>query len=242
MTRRIYTSSPLSLGSDIELDEAAAHHISRVLRMRTGDKVSLFNGDGQFYQSELTEVGKRHVYAKVETATRVDAESPVHTHLGQVLSKGERMDYAIQKATEMGVCKITPLTSERCDVRLNDERGAKRQQHWQQVAISAAEQCGRAKIPLISPIQSVDEWITEKASDTLGLVLHHRTHQQLTDLTPPKKVWLLIGPEGGLTAEEITKAESKGFVATTLGKRVLRTETAPVAALSIIQWLWGDYQ
>jgi 16S rRNA (uracil1498-N3)-methyltransferase len=229
------------LGEEIELDESAAHHISRVLRMRSGDQVSLFNGDGRFYPSELVEVGKRRVSARVLDGLIADAESPVDTHLGQVLSKGERMDYAIQKATEMGVCKITPLTSERCDVRLNDERSAKRQQHWQQVAISAAEQCGRARIPEICAIQSVDSWIADKAPDALGLVLHHRTSQQLTDLPPPLKVCLLIGPEGGLTVEEIANAESHGFVATTLGKRVLRTETAPVAALSVIQWLWGDF-
>ncbi len=241
MSRRIYTPQALSVGTTFELDESAASHISRVLRMRAGEQIRVFNGDGWFYIAQLKEVGKRKVSVSIENRIAGTAESTLMTHLGQVLSKGERMDYAIQKATEMGVQTITPLTSERCDVRLNAERGAKRLQHWQHVAISAAEQCGRAIVPEIRPIQNVNTWIQDLNSEELGLVLHHRTNQSLDSLASPTKVRLLIGPEGGLTTEEISMAEAKGFVATTLGKRVLRTETAPVAALSIIQWLWGDF-
>ena len=241
MSRRIYTHQPLTVGSRIELDGSAANHISRVLRMRTGEKLKLFNGDGYFYDTELEQVGKRNVSARILSAEQANAESALNTHLGQVLSKGERMDYAIQKATEMGVQMITPLISERCDVRLNAERGAKRLQHWQQVAISAAEQCGRAIVPKINPITPINQWIADTQDNELGLVLHHRTTQSLDSLPSPEAVRLLIGPEGGLTQKEIANAEAKGFVATTLGKRVLRTETAPVAALSIIQWLWGDF-
>ena len=154
------------------------------------------------------------------------------------------MDYAIQKATELGVNEITLLTSERCEVKLNDEQEEKRAKRWQQVAISACEQCGRATIPTLHPILSIEDFLEQGVPEqTLALVLHHRDTQDLASIQPPpEKVTLLIGPEGGLTSEEIDAAKQCGFKACTLGPRVFRTETAPVASLAVLQWLWGDFQ
>ncbi len=153
------------------------------------------------------------------------------------------MDYAVQKSTEMGVTEITPLSSERCELKLSGDRADKRVQHWQQVAISAAEQCGRASVPTIHPIMSVEDWVKQQSGQGLSLVLHHRDQQHLSEIqTTPEHVNILIGPEGGLSNSEIDKATSAGFIPSTFGPRVLRTETAPVACLSLLQWLWGDYQ
>jgi len=153
------------------------------------------------------------------------------------------MDYAIQKSTEMGINDITPLSSARCELKLNSEREEKRIAHWQQVAISAAEQCGRACIPKIHPVMSVESWVAQQKDQGLCLVLHHRDTQQLNTIEPtPSHVNILIGPEGGLSQPEIQMATQANFVASTFGPRVMRTETAPVACLALLQWLWGDFQ
>lgn len=239
---KIFTTSPLTENAQVELDEAAAKHLGQVLRMKVGYSLELFNGDGSFYPAEIIAVSKKQVSVQVGTATPANSESPLHTHIGQVISRGDRMDYAVQKATEMGVNEITPLFSERCEVKLTDERQEKRQKHWQQVAISAAEQCGRACVPNIHPPQQLEDWLSNKDQDSLGLVLHHRDTQNLARLETPERVTLLIGPEGGLSEDEIAQAQSQGFLACTLGPRVLRTETAPVTALSVLNWLWGDFK
>ena len=238
---RIYTASELSTNASVELDPAASSHVGKVLRMKPGQQLILFNGSGTDYTASITEVTKKHVTAAIEGATEITSESPLATHIGQVMSRGDRMDYMIQKSTELGVTEITPLTSERCEVKLKGDREEKRIKQWQQIAISAAEQCGRSIIPTIHPIMSAEEWINSKPDNTLGLVLHHRTTQQMSDIVKPASVFLLIGPEGGLSEIEIVNAVDKKFVATTFGPRVFRTETAPVAALTILQWLWGDF-
>lgn len=237
----IYTPNPLAADQVVELDPNAANHIAKVLRMKAGDALQLFNGDGFFYPARIIEASKKSVLAQTQDAIESESESSLHTHLGQVISRGDRMDYAIQKATELGVNEITPLFSARCEVKLNKERQQKRQVHWQQVAIHAAEQCGRACIPIIHPPQQVEEWSNGKSESGLALVLHHRAAQNLNALPVPSRVSLLIGPEGGLSAEEIDSTLSKGFLACTFGRRVLRTETAPVTSLSVLQWLWGDF-
>lgn len=150
------------------------------------------------------------------------------------------MDYAVQKAVEMGVTEIVPLTTARCDVKLKGDREDKRLRHWQQVAISAAEQCGRARVPEILPVMTVAQWLEHAQSCDLRLVLHHRTEHSLNTIAKPGSVALMIGPEGGLTSEEIILAEKNRFLPVALGPRVLRTETAPVAAIALCQWLWGD--
>jgi len=237
---RIYTDSPLSEGATADLDDSAAQHVGRVLRMQPGQELLLFNGDGNDYPATITDAGKKRVEVQVGTAVANTTESPLDIVLGQTLSKGDRMDYAVQKAVEMGVTRIVPLTTERCDVKLKGDREDKRLRHWQSVAISAAEQCGRARVPEILPVMTLQDWFDHTEDCDLRLVLHHRTEQSLETLAKPARVALMIGPEGGLSPDEITAAENAGFLPVALGPRVLRTETAPVAAMSLCQWLWGD--
>jgi len=238
---RIYTDTPLQAGAEAQLDDKAAQHIGRVLRMQPGQVLSLFNGDGQDYPALIASASKKNVTVQVEQPTANSSESALEIVLGQTLSKGDRMDYAVQKATEMGVTRIVPLSTERCDVRLKGDREDKRLSHWRSVAISAAEQCGRARVPDILPVMNITEWLEYSQRCDLRLVLHHRTEQSLDSLAKPNSVALMIGPEGGLSADEIAQAEKSGFLPVALGPRVLRTETAPVAAIALCQWLWGDF-
>ncbi|MCL7943577.1 16S rRNA (uracil(1498)-N(3))-methyltransferase [Marinobacter sp. ATCH36] len=237
---RIYTSSPLTEGAIAKLDDSAAQHVGRVLRMQNGQELQLFNGDGKDYPATITNAGKKRVEAEVGTPVENTTESPLDIFLGQTLSKGDRMDYAIQKAVEMGVTRIVPLTTERCDVKLKGDREDKRLRHWQSVAVSAAEQCGRARVPEILPVMTLANWFDFTSDCDLRLVLHHRTEQSLNTLAKPARIALMIGPEGGLSTDEITAAETAGFLPVALGPRVLRTETAPIAAMALCQWLWGD--
>lgn len=237
---RIYTDSELTVGSSCELDDNAARHVGRVLRMQPGQQLILFNGDGQDYDATVQDVSKKHVRVGIAGATATTTEPPLEIILGQTLSKGDRMDYAVQKAVEMGVSQIVPLTTERCDVRLRGDREDKRLRHWQLIAISAAEQCGRARVPEILPVMNLNQWFEHSQTCDLQLVLHHRTGQSLDSLAEPASVALMIGPEGGLSPDEIEAAGQSGFLPVALGPRVLRTETAPVAAMALCQWLWGD--
>lgn len=239
---RIYTSAPLQEGQTVYLDDSAAHHVGKVLRMQPDQPLVLFNGDGVNYPAELDNVGKKQVSARVLAREASTCEPGLKIILGQVISKGDRMDYAVQKSTELGVDTIVPLTSERCDVRLKGDREDKRIRHWQQVAISAAEQCGRATVPEVTSLTSLQDWFSRSDHCDLRLVLHHRTERALSTLTPPQQgVALLIGPEGGLSESEIEAARDHGFLPAAMGPRVLRTETAPVAAITLCQWLWGDF-
>ncbi|GIZ10927.1 16S rRNA (uracil(1498)-N(3))-methyltransferase [Pseudomonas sp. NCCP-436] len=234
---RFFIDAPLSLGQH-ELPEAQAHYIGRVLRHAAGDAVQLFDGSGQEYLGELIDVGKKSVRVELRECIAGLAESPLRIHLGQGLSRGERMDWAIQKATELGVSEITPIISARCEVRLKDERADKRLAHWRQVAISACEQCGRSVLPLIHPPLELDAWLQQVQAD-LKLVLHP-VATPLQQHTPPRSLAVLIGPEGGLSDDEVARAGQLEFLPASLGPRILRTETAPVVALSVVQLLWGD--
>jgi 16S rRNA (uracil1498-N3)-methyltransferase len=238
---RIYTDTPLQAGAEAQLDDKAAQHVGRVLRMQPGQALNLFNGDGQDYPALIASASKKNVTVQVQQPTANSSESALEIVLGQTLSKGDRMDYAVQKATEMGVTRIVPLSTERCDVRLKGDREDKRLSHWRSVAISAAEQCGRARVPDILPVMNITEWLEYSQRCDVRLVLHHRTEQSLDSLAKPNSVALMIGPEGGLSADEIAQAEKSGFLPVALGPRVLRTETAPVAAMALCQWLWGDF-
>ena len=235
---RFFIDAPLSLGQH-ELPEAQAHYIGRVLRHAVGDAVQLFDGSGQEYLGELIEVGKKTVRVELREQLAGQAESPLHLHLGQDLSRGERMDWAIQKATELGASEISPIISERCEVRLKDERADKRLAHWRQVAISACEQCGRSVLPIIHPPVLLADWLQQTEAD-LKLVLHP-VAEPLASHAKPQTLAFLIGPEGGLSDAEVERAKAAEFHAARLGPRVLRTETAPVVALSVAQQLWGDF-
>lgn len=235
---RFYVDLPLAVGEH-QLPEAQAHYIGRVLRLAEGDRVQLFDGRGHEYLATLLQVGKKTVSVQVKDVMPGLPESRLHVHLGQGLSRGERMDWAIQKATELGVNELTPIVSERCEVRLKDERADKRLAHWRQVAISACEQSGRSTVPVIHPPLTLAEWLAACEAD-LKLVLHP-VSAPLSSHATPASLAFLIGPEGGLSEAEVEQAQAAGFHPARLGPRVLRTETAPVVALALAQQLWGDF-
>lgn len=235
---RFFIDAPLALGTQNFL-EPQAHYIGRVLRLSAGAHIQVFDGLGQEYRAVLTEVSKKNVRAELTEVLVGLPESHLKIHLGQGLSRGERMDWAIQKATELGVTQVTPVITERSEVRLNEERTDKRIAHWRQIAISACEQCGRSVLPIIHPPMLLQDWLNSLEAD-LKLVLDP-VAMPLTSHAPPNRLGLLIGPEGGLSEHEVAGAKASGFHAARFGSRVLRTETAPVVALSIAQHLWGDF-
>ena len=224
----------------MQLDEGAARHLTSVLRMKAGQDIILFDGRGGEYSAQLSAVKKGKAAVTVGEFFDVNRESPLKIQLAIGISRGERMDWIVQKATELGVTEITPLFTERCEVKLNGERLEKKTRHWQQVAISACEQCQRNTVPLLKPAITADQYLAE-STDALKLVLHHRTERRLAEMTNANNnIALLVGPEGGLSDREIDSAFNNGFAPLAIGPRVLRTETAPLAAMSIIQSLWGD--
>lgn len=235
---RFYLDAALAEG-ELPLEGELAHYIGRVLRLGPGAPVQVFNGSGQEWPGEVLDVSKRQVTLRLGAACPGMPESPLRIHLGQAMSRGERMDWAIQKAVELGVGEITPLFTQRCEVKLQGERADKRQAHWQQIAVSACEQCGRSVVPRINAPVAMAHWLDRLECD-LKLVLHHRSEQNLRELAAPTSLGLLIGPEGGLSADEINQAQTSGFVPARFGPRVLRTETAPIVALTLAQQWWGD--
>ena len=236
---RLFVNGILKSGQELQLAADQARYLSRVLRLRAGDSLTVFNGDNGEFAATLSAVGKNSATVLVESHVETATESPLKVHLVQGISRGERMDYVVQKATELGVSAITPLRSERTEVRLSGERAEKKLRHWQQIATSACEQCGRNRLPNIQPAQDLAQWIGGVEADT-RLVLHHRASSAQTDATSPSSSALLVGPEGGLSPEEITAAEQAQFRSLQLGPRILRTETAPLAAIAILQARWGD--
>lgn len=239
---RIYSPQPLSPNASTALAPEASHHLAKVLRMQIGASLLLFNGDGCEYPAIIIAIDKRNVHVSIAHAVDASRESPLQLQLGIAISKGERMDWVIQKATELGATQITPLLSERVEVRLQGERAEKKLAHWRGVAIAACEQCGRNRLPQITELQTLDTWLSAVKADA-KFVLHHRSAIALDPAAPrPHSVALLIGPEGGLADYEIAAAQAQNFAPLQLGPRVLRTETAPLAAISILQFLWGDLQ
>jgi 16S rRNA (uracil1498-N3)-methyltransferase len=239
---RFHVAVPLTVPATLELPEATAHHAAHVLRLRSGDAVILFNGKGGEYAARITAVGKHSVTVTVERHDPVERESPLPVTLVQAISSGERMDLTIQKAVELGVARIVPVESERCVVRLNGERAAKRLAHWQQVVVSACEQCGRNRVPEVRMISPLDVWLVAEEIETQRWVLLPGAEMALRDLPRPQKpIELLVGPEGGLTEAEVDAARRAGYQSVRLGPRVLRTETAAPALLAALQALWGDF-
>lgn len=236
---RIYTEQTLASGSNIALEEGPSHHIGKVLRMQAGRELLLFNGSGGEYQATITLAGKKSVEVEVGEFCDANRQSPLSIELAIGLSKGDRFELVLQKATELGVTKITPLFTKRSEIKLNPERLEKKFASWKQIIIAACEQCQLNIIPELAQPIKLEAWLKNCDSD-LKLVLHHRSEGNIADLAVPKNLSLLIGPEGGLSQEEIALAQDSDFSALTLGPRVLRTETAPIAALTLAQYLWGD--
>lgn len=224
----------------IELEADAANHVGRVLRMNTGQQLELFNGDGSNYAATIIESSKRSVTVQIDHIEANASESAVHIHLAQGISRGDRMDFVLQKSVELGVTEITPLFTERCGVKLNGERLLKKQQQWQKIVIAACEQSGRSKVPTVHTPVSFNQWLTQ-LPEGLRLTLDPYAEKPLRDLAEhPEKLTLFIGPEGGLSDQEVTSASEHGFLPVRLGPRILRTETAALTALSIIQYQFGD--
>jgi 16S rRNA (uracil1498-N3)-methyltransferase len=239
---RIFTGQELSPGQQLSLEPTAARHLVQVLRLRPGAELVLFNGDGHEYPARLESASKRGVDAMVLSRSGPEPESILDIHLCISVSRGERMDYAIQKAVELGVNAITPLFSKRGVVSLKGERLEKRQQHWRQVMISACEQSGRCRLPQLHASVELEELLASPVAG-LGLVLNHRAENCIADLAPGgRQITILIGPEGGLGEGEIQAAANSGFHGVRLGPRVMRTETAPLAAIAALQTLWGDFK
>jgi 16S rRNA (uracil1498-N3)-methyltransferase len=237
---RIYTPEDLALNCRLDLDSQASNHLIKVLRLIEGAELRLFNGDGCEYLAQITVANKKNAQVEINEVLSTNSNVSFPLHLGQVVSKGDRMDFTIQKATELGITDITPLWSERCDVRLKGERLEKKMEHWQKVAISACEQSGRNHIPTIHPAMNYQDWANSVEAET-KLILHTRDQKPLSEIKAPASVALLVGPEGGITDEEVELCLQQGFTGLTLGPRILRTETAALAALSLFQYLWGDF-
>lgn len=237
---RIYHPEALIPNTVISLSEEAAGHIGRVLRMTAGQQIELFDGSNHTFLSEIVEASKKRVEVKTGPAVADNRESPLTIHLGQVISRGEKMEFTIQKSIELGVNTITPLLSARCGVKLDAERLEKKRQQWQKIAIAACEQCGRNQVPEIREAIPLEQWYQEQ-DDSLKLNLHPRASQSINTLPQPvSKIRLLIGPEGGLSAEEIELAQQYQFTDILLGPRVLRTETTALTAITALQVRFGD--
>ena len=236
---RIYTEQVLVANSPLELEAGASAHIARAMRMRVGDQLTLFNGQGGEFDACVNAVEKKTVTVDIGTYCDTGTESPLAIHLGIAISRGDRMDWVVQKATELGVQRLSPLLTERTEVKLKGDRAEKKAQHWQQIAIAACEQCGRNTVPKIEPLQSLTSWVAATEADR-KLVLHHRALAETANGSTPSTIALLIGPEGGLSPVEISLAQEAGYQALRLGPRVMRTETAPLAAMAILQSQWGD--
>ncbi|WP_373777771.1 16S rRNA (uracil(1498)-N(3))-methyltransferase [Glaesserella sp.] len=238
---RIYHPEPLAEKKCCILTEDAANHVGRVLRMNEGAELILFDGSNYIFHSTIQKAGKKQIEVVIQSKELDDRESSLPIHLGQVISRGDRMEFTIQKSVELGVNVITPLWSERCGVKLDGERQDKKIQQWQKIAIAACEQCGRNVIPEIRPIMKLTDWCKEQ-DGMLKLNLHPRAQYTIKSLpnVPKQGVRLLIGSEGGLSPEEIAMTESQGFTEVLLGKRILRTETASLATITALQILYGD--
>lgn len=240
---RIYFPEAVPDHGECRLPDFKAHHVLHVLRLVPGDPVLLFDGRGTVHDAVIASTARGAVSVRVSGSRREDRESPLQVTLAQAVSSGERMDYTIQKAVELGVNVVQPLLSERCVVRLSGERAAKRVVHWQGVVTAACEQCGRNRVPEVRPLLSLRDWLQQPAEgNDLRLLLAPEATTGLRELSRPRgMVTVLAGPEGGLTAMEAEDARRAGYLPLRLGPRVLRTETAAVALLAAMQTLWGDF-
>lgn len=231
----------LAEGDVLTLPDAVYHHLVGVLRRIPGDAIIVFNGQGGEYAATLESVARRKAVARVNEFRDLSRESALDVTLAQGISKSERMDYTIQKAVELGVTHLVPLVTDHCVVRLSDERWERKREHWQAVAVSACEQSGRTRVPKVAPVVDLRDWLPACPQSTLKLVMAPEAEAPTTPLQfSGQPVALLVGPEGGLSDIELKLADLAGYAALPLGPRILRTETAGVAALAVLQALWGD--
>lgn len=239
---RFYCRAALAPGAHVELPEPVARHAVRVLRLAPGASLTLFDGRGGEYPAQIERIERERVHAVLGAWHDVERESPLRVTLVQALQAGEKMDFTVQKAVELGVRHIVPVESRRSVMRLAGERAAKRVAHWQGVVAAACEQSGRNQVPLVAPLEKLENWLARPAGDSLRLMLAPDAEQALTEIAPASEVQLLIGAEGGLDPQEVIAAKQAGFLPVRMGPRVLRTETAGLAALAVLQALWGDFR
>jgi 16S rRNA (uracil1498-N3)-methyltransferase len=241
---RLFVDAPLQPGLDLALPQVAAQHALRVLRLRDGDQVILFNGDGRQFRARLSAANPRAANVHVEAAESPVRESPLRVTLVQALARGEKMDWIVQKATELGVARILPVTSQRSAVKLDGKRGAARLDHWRAIAIAACEQCGRNRLPEILVPATLETCLSaQPLSNTESRwALHPGGATRVRDLAPATTdVTLAVGPEGGFGDDDMAALRQAGYRELTLGPRILRTETAGVAALAALQAVHGDF-
>ncbi|MGQ8364832.1 16S rRNA (uracil(1498)-N(3))-methyltransferase [Glaciecola sp. 1036] len=237
---RFYYSDVITVDAEITLPDDLTHYISNVLRAKVGQPIVLFNGNGCDYPCEIIEAQKRKITVLVNSQISLQVESPAEIHLAQCISKGDRMDYALQKAVELGVSQISPILSENCNVKLNDARWEKKVEQWQKIVISACEQSGRNFVPHVNMPISFNQLLATQTGMEKIILAPGATHY-LSGVKKNSKGFLLtIGPEGGFTDQEVYNAQQRGFMCVNLGPRILRTETATVVAMSILQSLHGD--
>ena len=237
---RLYTAMPLVVGQKLELDEDNAHYVRSVLRLKSEQAIKLFNGQGGDYLGTLLEVSRKAVRVSIDAWIDRSVESPLHITLGLGISRGDRMDLAVQKAVELGVTLITPIMTERCVVQFKADKHTQRLGHWQKIVQHAAEQSGRTCLPPLTDIAPLATWVDQQSG--LKLFLDPYAELTLNALHPvDAKVTLLTGPEGGFAEHERDLAKAAGFIPVKLGQRILRTETASLAALAAVQMLWGDF-
>ncbi|WXU00082.1 MAG: Ribosomal RNA small subunit methyltransferase E [Catillopecten margaritatus gill symbiont] len=234
---RLYQNTPINVNDDLTLDAYASHHLMKVLRFPQGQTVTLFNGDGANYSAEVLKT-KKECIVKILEKTENLSESKLNLTLVQGIAKGEKMDFLIQKAVELGVNKIIPIFTDHCVVRLKGEKLTKRHTHWQKIVIGACEQSGRSIVPEVVAPMKLDDFLQQPITN--GFVLHHRCKKTLLELELVNEATILIGPEGGLSEVEITQATQAGCQPLLLGSRVLRTETASLVAIANMQLLWGS--
>ena len=240
---RFYCREALAPGAHIDLPEPVARHAVRVLRLPPGAAMVLFDGRGGEYEARIQRIERERVVAELGAWRDVERESRLSVTLVQAVQAGDKMDFTIQKTVELGISDIVPVDSRRSVIRLSGERAAKRVAHWQGVAASACEQCGRNQVPLVAPLEKLENWLARPMpANTLRLMLAPDATETLASIKPTSHVQLLIGAEGGLDPQEVIAAKLAGFQAVRLGPRVLRTETAGLAALAAMQALWGDFR
>ena len=239
-TPRIYHNCALQVEKRLTLSSAAHQHLSTVLKCRVGDSIYLFNGEQGDFLADIVEQTKKHTQVDIKAYYPVDNEPSITIELGQVVARGDKMDWVIQKAVELGVTTITPLTSARCGVKLPDKRWQKKHQHWHNIMISACEQSRRVQIPQLNPVTDLSSWLKHVESQ-YKLILHPHSDRQFCPKETIQSSTLLIGPEGGFNDDEVNLAQQYGFHPHQLGPRILRTETAALAAISQIQTLYGGF-
>lgn len=237
---RLYSNQALSLDKQIELDEDNAHYVRNVLRLKKDQAITLFNGQGDEFLCTLAEVSRKRVLVDINEQIKRTVESPLKIILGLGISRGDKMDWAVQKTVELGVNNITPLITERCVVKFKEDKKQQKLLHWKNIVQHATEQCGRTILPELYKIETLQLWVQRQKG--LRVFLDPHAKKTLRELSPTQmQVTFLSGPEGGFSNQERELASNAGFIPVRLGPRILRTETASLAAISAVQMLWGDF-